>query len=575
MSVKYYGIYLAYPPTVNLKHEGLGRYLASFLKGAADRQDVCFIIACPSWSRQSLIELFKSENVPESNFKIVSPASIPYILRCYEFYSSLRKRKQKSGRLSRIFKTEIKPRLLRIVRRSTKKLVQARTFSSLLKLIFDPGVLLLMLLGLCFPALVVIAFVIALGVYLYKTFDGKKLKKLTLFKSFERRTEQAVSRLDTPKDSRVLVRLFKLMEEIEIQQLHQLIDQQTQVRAWYAPTAFWPSFNRIQGPKLMCVPDVVLSEFPIGFCDIGGNRFLDNFKALESAIYAGKYFAVYSETIKWKVLVDRYGIDPENIAVIEHAPSTLDSFVLPMHEQGKRAESLSRAYCHNLIGQALSRSKNSYIRNFINVEFRFLFYASQFRPNKNIITLLRAYVHLLRKNLRPHKLILTGDTKAFKGVQEFIIKHSLQKEVFCLHGLSVEELAAFYKSADLVVNPSLSEGGCPFTFTEALSVGTPVVMSRISVAEEVLTDPLLQKFSFFDPYSWEDMASKMEWAIQHRQQLLDIQSKTFEQLRHRNWTHVVNEHIKVLEDISSGQQLLKSSTACESAPTEISVELVN
>jgi len=47
-------------------------------------------------------------------------------------------------------------------------------------------------------------------------------------------------------------------------------------------------------------------------------------------------------------------------------------------------------------------------------------------------------------------------------------------------------IAACYKLADLAVNPSLSEGGFPFTFTEALSVGTPVVMARIPVTEEII-----------------------------------------------------------------------------------------
>ncbi|MFD2884495.1 glycosyltransferase [Pseudomonas lini] len=72
--------------------------------------------------------------------------------------------------------------------------------------------------------------------------------------------------------------------------------------------------------------------------------------------------------------------------------------------------------------------------------------------------------------------------------KKFISEHGLQNDVLCLYGLSIQELAACYKLADLAVNPSLSEGGCPFTFTEALSVGTPVVMARIAVTEEILVD---------------------------------------------------------------------------------------
>ena len=88
-------------------------------------------------------------------------------------------------------------------------------------------------------------------------------------------------------------------------------------------------------------------------------------------------------------------------------------------------------------------------------------------------------------------------------IAQFIHKHNLQNDVLCLHDLSAQELAACYRLADLAVNPSLSEGGCPFTLTEALSVGTPVVMARIAVTEEVVTDPELQSLMLFDPYDWE------------------------------------------------------------------------
>lgn len=188
----------------------------------------------------------------------------------------------------------------------------------------------------------------------------------------------------------------------------------------------------------------------------------------------------------------------------------------------------------------------------MNAGFKYLFYASQFRPNKNLLSLLRAYEHLLRKKHISHKLILTGNPKSFPLVNAYIEEHGLQNDVLCLHGLTVQELAACYKLADVAVNPSLSEGGCPFTFTEALSVGTPVVMANIAVTQEVLTDPILQSKTFFDPYDWRDVAKRIEWAIDHREELLALQTITYESLLRRTWRDVVNEHITVLDSISAG-----------------------
>ena len=63
MSLKKYGIYLAFPPMTDLRSEGLGRYLAMFLKGAESLENTRFIIVCPSWSRKSLRDLFESEKI--------------------------------------------------------------------------------------------------------------------------------------------------------------------------------------------------------------------------------------------------------------------------------------------------------------------------------------------------------------------------------------------------------------------------------------------------------------------------------------------------------------------------------
>ncbi|WP_210236525.1 glycosyltransferase, partial [Mesorhizobium sp. M3A.F.Ca.ET.201.01.1.1] len=79
-----------------------------------------------------------------------------------------------------------------------------------------------------------------------------------------------------------------------------------------------------------------------------------------------------------------------------------------------------------------------------------------------------------------HKLILTGFSH-YESVRVFLREHNLLADVLCVHGLTEPELAACYKMADLAVSPSLSEGGMPFTFTEALSVETPAILADIDV----------------------------------------------------------------------------------------------
>lgn len=544
MSLKHYGIYLAYAPTVDLRNEGLGRYLAAFLKGAAQRSDIHFVLVCPSWSRESLEALFETEAVPQGCVEIVAPEGIPAVLRLYQKWLAYRKRTRSSSRLGRLL-DKLKKTKGRYVDHTLQKIATAESISSL-------ALPLLPAVGLALGVVLLTPLWLALGAGVVAALFGRRL-----YLRYGRRLEhlrqcfQKVVR--QPKDDGVVVRMYRAMEQYEGQRMQALIDGISDVRAWYCPTAFWPAFNKINAPRLMCVPDVVLADFPVGFAGIGGDRFLQTFEQVESAIQGGSHFVTYSDSVKWDTLVDRYAVAPDNVTVVHHAPNDLSRWVAVRGLDD--AEATSKNYCRSLLINAIKRSFNrTYASGFENGDLKFFFYASQLRPNKNVLTLLKAYEHLLHKRLIGHKLIMTGNPVISPEVRRFVTQHHLENDVLFLHGLKPQELAACYKLANLAVNPSLSEGGCPFTFTEALSVDTPVVMARIAVAEEVLTDPELQDMTFFDPYDWRDMAQRIEWAVNHREELLDVQRKTYSELAKRSWTDVVDEHLASLERIAQQGQ---------------------
>ena len=124
-----------------------------------------------------------------------------------------------------------------------------------------------------------------------------------------------------------------------------------------------------------------------------------------------------------------------------------------------------------------------------------------------------------------------------------------------LHRLSEGELAACYRLADLAVNPSLSEGGFPFTFAEAVSVGTPVVMARIPVTTEHLGSAPVAASMLFDPYDWRALADRIEWALANGEALYGAQRKFFDEtVAKRTWAHVVDDHVRALDRISRSRQ---------------------
>ncbi len=491
MAVKRFGIYTSFPPGVDMTKEGLGRHLAYFLQAAQQRPDIRFTLACPSWSRSDILALCRAYRIDPGSFDLLSPLPLP----AFNF-----------------------------LRRRHKQLV---------KVVLAPLILLSLL--------------------------GRRL-----LQPFVRLWRCIWCGLhESPPAPDVLVRfnlggtrqrIFKRIVHFEISRLHRLIARRANVLAWYSPTSFWPRFNELPVPRLMCVPDVLVGDFPVGFARLSGAAFYERLTEIGEAIANGYHFVTYSDAVQRDTLGARYGIDPARVSVIRHGANRMDEALQSPDGTTQDTKGLLALF-HAALEKALGHPDATV---FAHEELRFLFYASQIRPSKNVLTLLRAYHYLLHHRYISHKLIMTGNPHVVPDVLAFVKDHKLENDVLFLHGLTGEELAACYKLADLAVNPTLFEGGCPFTFTEAVSVGTPVVMSDIPVAREVLTDPVLQAVTFFDPYDWRMAAARIETALQDLPSLLELQRRYYQaRLVQRTWRHVVDDYIALLEQLAEQSEGLR------------------
>ena len=427
--------------------------LAAFLKGAALQEGVRFTVICPSWSRESLTELFQAEGVPNDGCNVLSPQGVPVVLRLYEAWLKRAARPRKRSVIRRLGAWFQHQRRM-VVQAISDRLVRAHSVASLLRTLLPLGLLTALALLLLSPIW------LTLAVYLLLAAIGRRLRTTKASRLIRAQIRRIRAVLRVPKEHSIVLRLYRTMERAEALRMQSLIRSLPNVRAWYCPTAFRPAFNQIKAPRLMCVPDVVLADFPVGFANVGGDRFLESFQLVDQAITGGEHFVTYSAEVKWATLVDRYSVEASQVAVVHHAPNDLSKWISVTGFSDNAVA--TRHYCRSLLASAFGRSHNrAYAAGFANTNVRFLFYASQMRPNKNVLTLLRAYKYLLRERLIGHKLILTGNVSVLPEIEQFLREHNLEHEVLFLHGLKVQELAACYKLADLAVNPSLSEGGCP------------------------------------------------------------------------------------------------------------------
>ncbi|WP_412474386.1 glycosyltransferase family 4 protein [Halobacteriovorax sp. YZS-1-1] len=113
---------------------------------------------------------------------------------------------------------------------------------------------------------------------------------------------------------------------------------------------------------------------------------------------------------------------------------------------------------------------------------KFILYVGAIEPNKNTMTLVKAYADL-KKSIN-HKLVIVGNGGKYKKqVESYIHSKGLEDRVIILSNVTNDDLPAFYQRSDLFCFPSFFEGfGIPII--EALFSKTPVITSKGSVFPE-------------------------------------------------------------------------------------------
>ena len=119
---------------------------------------------------------------------------------------------------------------------------------------------------------------------------------------------------------------------------------------------------------------------------------------------------------------------------------------------------------------------------------RFVLYAGNVKPHKNLARLIDAFVAVRRRGFDDLGLLLSGsEVSQHATLRRAVHRYNLHKHVRFLGYQTTETLAVLYRLAALFVFPSLYEG-FGLSPLEAIASGTPVVASNVSSLPEVLGD---------------------------------------------------------------------------------------
>ncbi len=121
---------------------------------------------------------------------------------------------------------------------------------------------------------------------------------------------------------------------------------------------------------------------------------------------------------------------------------------------------------------------------------------------------------------------IVGDGDKRGDLEKLVKEHGVQDNFRLFGKQPYEELADFYRNADVFVFPTLNDYGGMVSF-EALSYGMPLLLSQYAGASKDIVAPGKNGF-VFDPYDLSAFAERLTWCIQHRNQLTGFRAQSLQ-----------------------------------------------
>jgi len=190
----------------------------------------------------------------------------------------------------------------------------------------------------------------------------------------------------------------------------------------------------------------------------------------------------------------------------------------------------------------------------INCVKPYIFYLGGFSTRKNVLTVIKAFENFNKINNFKYQLIVSGRFSSHKEIRKnietmknYLNENDLTSDVIMLDFLSRDEKYILLENALFFVYLSLFEGfGLPVL--EALTVGTPVLTSKISAMEEVAGNYAL----YADPKDILDIEKKMMMLISDYPSYKDKSRKAITELIPLyKWQTISEKYYKLYESIKS------------------------
>lgn len=488
------GVWLQLEPGQHLVGEGIGQHLGSLLNGFAAMPDRRIVLYAPIWARRTIRNFLKQFNIPRQRVDVVLCGN-RHLARYLTPPRTYRSRRPEAARLKPLHGL---PRWLRVM-----------------------------------------------------------VAPLTAWVAWDmvRRAPAATTdaALEKPKRVNPLLPLYAaIMRTLVFSEMAARAERDRRVKAVFLPIGNWDTARLVEKkPVIAQIPDLVFLEFP----DVFDRRHDVNAVSLQIQRMSRHAAAVItvSDHVRQKHVIEFMGAEPEKVFSFQHGPMRVDHHLARYAARAKvPVKELPAMLVRRFQRRRLDGEKylsllggsiywQSCIRDPEIWRKRQLFFPTQNRPYKNIRRVVRAIGLLRDRHGLDCNLLLTGDIGKDDDIIGMIHQENLYSNIMPLPRLNQVMHGSFYAISDLAVAASIFEGGFPFLFSEALSVGTPVVMARNVVTEPELPEAIASRM-LFDPFSPEEIADRIAGALLDPQLLPDQDAIWRERTATRTWLDVATDY---------------------------------
>lgn len=178
----------------------------------------------------------------------------------------------------------------------------------------------------------------------------------------------------------------------------------------------------------------------------------------------------------------------------------------------------------------------------------YILFVSTIEPRKNLPGLLQAYRRLRDEYQRDELLVLIGANGwLWEEVYETVNRLDLDDYVVFLGRVPSEDLVYLYNAARLLVHPSFYEG-FGLTPLEAMTCGTPIIVSNTSALPEVVGDAAL----LINPHDIDGLTVALWRVLTDEELQKELIHKGLKRAQQFSWQKAAQQTLEVYHKVGRG-----------------------